>query len=104
MDDEDKRHKQASRKDKTLARMATESSYFKEIIDDAADRPEELKETAGDESREFTRYMRQRELQEKQEEELFTRAPLTKRDKQTEKWMRKELHGYVELIFCYYPL
>lgn len=42
MDDEDKRHKQASRKDKALVRMATESSYFKEIIDDAADRPEEV--------------------------------------------------------------
>ncbi|KAF0916447.1 hypothetical protein E2562_007535 [Oryza meyeriana var. granulata] len=93
MDDEDKRHKKASRRDKALARMATESSYFKEIIDDAADRPEEWKETAGDESREFTRYIRQRELQEKQEEDLFTRAPLTKRDKQTERRMREQLHG-----------
>ncbi|XP_006645205.1 neuroguidin [Oryza brachyantha] len=92
-DDEDKRHKKDSRRDKALLRMATESSYVKEIIDDAADRPEELKETAGDESREFTRYIRQRELQEKQEEDLFTRAPLTKRDKQTERRMRKQLHG-----------
>uniref|UniRef100_A0A0D9V9B9 Neuroguidin n=1 Tax=Leersia perrieri TaxID=77586 RepID=A0A0D9V9B9_9ORYZ len=93
MDDEDKRIKQAARRDKALERMAIGNPYIKEIIDDAADRPEELKETAGDESREFTRYMRQRELQEKQEEELFTRAPLTKRDKQTERQMRKQLHG-----------
>ncbi|KAL5226871.1 hypothetical protein ABZP36_015136 [Zizania latifolia] len=93
MDDDDKRLKQASRRDKALTRMATENPYIKEIIDDAADRPEEWKETAGDESREFTKYIRLREKQEKQEEELFTRAPLTKRDKQTEKRMRTQLHG-----------
>jgi hypothetical protein len=53
----------------------------------------------GDESREFGRYMRQREEQEKQEEELFTRAPVTKRDKQMEKRIRRQLHGYVEIVF-----
>jgi U3 small nucleolar ribonucleoprotein protein LCP5 len=42
MDDEDRRHKQASRKDRALARMATENPYIKDIIDDAADRPEEV--------------------------------------------------------------
>ncbi|KAK3157196.1 hypothetical protein QOZ80_2AG0117440 [Eleusine coracana subsp. coracana] len=93
MDDEDKRHKQASRRDRALARMATENPYLKEIIDDAADRPEEWKETAGDESKEFMRYKRQREEQERQEEELFTRAPVTKRDKQIEKQMMRQMHG-----------
>lgn len=93
MDDEDKGRKQASRRDKALARMATENPYLKEIIDDAADRPEEWKEKVGDESREFVKYMRQREKHEKQEEELFTRAPVTKRDKQMERQMRKQLHG-----------
>ncbi|KAL6839996.1 hypothetical protein ACP4OV_029806 [Aristida adscensionis] len=93
MDDEDKRRKQDLRKDKAIARMATENPYFKEIIDDAADRPEEWKETAGDESRDFMKYMRQREEQEKQEEELFIRAPVTKRDKQIEKQMRRQIHG-----------
>ncbi|KAL6613955.1 hypothetical protein ACP70R_036225 [Stipagrostis hirtigluma subsp. patula] len=93
MDDEDKRRKQASRKDKAIARMATENPYLKEIIDDAADRPEEWKETAGDESRAFLRYMRQRDEQEKQEEELFTRAPVTKRDKQIEKQMKRQING-----------
>ena len=56
------------------------------------------KETVGDESREFGRYMRQREEQEKQEEELFTRAPVTKRDKQIEKRIRRQLHGYVQMV------
>ncbi|ONM53380.1 Sas10/Utp3/C1D family [Zea mays] len=37
--------------------------------------------------------MRQREEQEKQEEELFTRAPVTKRDKQVEKRRNRQLHG-----------
>ncbi|TVU36091.1 hypothetical protein EJB05_18004 [Eragrostis curvula] len=92
-DDEDKRHKQASRKDRALARMATENPYLKEIIDDAADRPEEWKETVGDESKEFLRYKRQREQQEKQEEELFTRAPVTKRDKKIEQQMMRQMHG-----------
>ncbi|KAJ1286757.1 hypothetical protein BS78_03G376200 [Paspalum vaginatum] len=93
MDDEDKRRKQDSRRDKAIARMATENPYIKGIIDDAADRPEEWKETVGDESREFVKYMRQREEQEKQEEELFTRAPVTKRDKQMEKRIRRQLNG-----------
>ena len=53
------------------------------------------KETAGDESKEFMAYMRQREKQEKAEEELFTRAPVTKREKYMEKQMKKQLHGYV---------
>ncbi|RLN05524.1 neuroguidin-A [Panicum miliaceum] len=93
MDDEDKRRKQDSRRDKAIARMAKENPYIKEMIDDTAGRPEEWKETVGDESREFVKYMRQREEQEKQEEELFTRAPVTKRDKQIEKRIRRQLHG-----------
>jgi hypothetical protein len=42
MDDEEKRHKKDSRRDKAIARVATENPYIKEIIDDAADRPEEV--------------------------------------------------------------
>jgi U3 small nucleolar ribonucleoprotein protein LCP5 len=134
IDDEEKRRKKDSRRDKALARVAIENPYIKEIIDDAADRPEEVrfnlccefisrlswmqsklcavychvkqsfwnlqwKETVGDESREFGRYMRQREEQEKQEEESFTRAPVTKRDKQIEKRIRRQLHGYVKIVY-----
>lgn len=89
----DKRSKDASRRDIALARSAKENPYLKEIIDDAADRPEEWKETVGDESKEFVNYMRQREKQEKAEEELFTRAPVTKREKYIEKQMKNKLHG-----------
>uniref|UniRef100_A0ACD5XJQ2 Uncharacterized protein n=1 Tax=Avena sativa TaxID=4498 RepID=A0ACD5XJQ2_AVESA len=90
---DDKRSKDDSRREKALARMATNNPYLKEMIDDAADRPEEWKETAGDESKEFVSYMRQREKQEKAEEDLFTRAPVTKREKYMEKQMKKQLHG-----------
>uniref|UniRef100_A0A453GDD5 Uncharacterized protein n=1 Tax=Aegilops tauschii subsp. strangulata TaxID=200361 RepID=A0A453GDD5_AEGTS len=75
---DDNHSKDAIRKKRRLLRMATENPYFKEMTDDDADRPEE---TAGDESKEFMTYMRQREKKEKAEEELFTRAPVTKREK-----------------------
>jgi hypothetical protein len=42
MDDEDKRRKQDSRRDKAIARMAKENPYIKEMIDDTAGRPEEV--------------------------------------------------------------
>ncbi|KAL5647678.1 hypothetical protein ACJX0J_042033, partial [Zea mays] len=76
-----------------VAGLAIENPYIKEIIDDDVDRPKEWKETVGDESREFGRYMRQREQQEKQKAELFTRAHVTKHDKQIEKRIRRQLHG-----------
>jgi len=42
VDDEEKRRKKDSRRDKALARVAIENPYIKEMIDDAADRPEEV--------------------------------------------------------------
>ncbi|KAM0865802.1 hypothetical protein ACQ4PT_043031 [Festuca glaucescens] len=90
---DDKRSKDDSRTENALVRMATYNPYLKEMIDDAADRPEEWKETAGDESKECVNYMRQREMQEKAEEKLSTRAPVTKREKYMEKQMQKRLHG-----------
>ncbi|KAM0913166.1 hypothetical protein ACQ4PT_012345 [Festuca glaucescens] len=90
---DDRRSKDNSRREEALARKAIDNPYLKEMIDAAADRPEEWKETAGDESKEYLNYKRQREMQEKAEEELFTRAPLTKREKYMEKQMKKQLHG-----------
>ena len=42
MDDEDKRRKQDSRREKAITRMAKENPYIKEMIDDTAGRPEEV--------------------------------------------------------------
>lgn len=89
---DDRRSKDNSRREEALARKAMDNPYLKEMIDAAADRPEEWKETAGDESKEFLNYMRRREQQEKAEQEMFTRAPVTKREKYMEKQMNKQLN------------
>lgn len=55
----------------------------------------QLQESVGPESRELSRYLSKREEQERQEEELFIRAPTTKRDKKLEKHLMKSRNGYV---------
>lgn len=89
---EDRRSKDNSRREEALARKAMDNPYLKEMIDAAADRPEEWKESAGDESKEYLNYTRRREQQEKAEQEMFTRAPVTKREKYMEKQMIKQLN------------
>ncbi|OAY65327.1 Neuroguidin [Ananas comosus] len=98
--DEDKttkQEKQDLRKDKALLRQAKQSTYVKEIMDDFEERPEEVREIIGAESRELTRYRAKREKQERQEEELFIRAPVTKLDKKIEKHMTKSRNGLLGL-------
>lgn len=61
-----------------------------------------MREIIGAESRELTRYRAKREKQERQEEELFIRAPVTKLDKKIEKHMTKSRNGYVLLLLLSY--
>ncbi|KAK8968789.1 hypothetical protein KSP40_PGU012357 [Platanthera guangdongensis] len=84
-----KQEKQAIRRDKELLRRTKQSSYMKEFMDDFEDRPEEVRQIVGSESKELSRYIARREEQSRQEEELFTRAPVTKREKKAEKYMKK---------------
>lgn len=84
-----KEEKQAIRRDKELLRRTKESSYMKEFMDNFEDRPEEVRLIVGSESKELSRYIAKREEQSRQEEELFTRAPITKREKKAEKYMKK---------------
>nr|XP_009397175.1 PREDICTED: neuroguidin isoform X1 [Musa acuminata subsp. malaccensis] len=103
--DEDKiskQEKQALRREKALLRQAKQSTYVKELMDDFEDRPEELRENIGAESRELTRYVAKREERARQEEELFTRAPVAKRDKQIEKHMKKSRNGLLGLTDGFY--
>ncbi|XP_010923896.1 uncharacterized protein [Elaeis guineensis] len=103
--DEDKitkQEKQALRREKELLRQTKQSSYVKELVDDFEDRPEEVKEIIGAESRELTRYIAKREEHARQEEELFTRAPVTKLDKRIEKHMRKSRNGLLGLTDGFY--
>jgi U3 small nucleolar ribonucleoprotein protein LCP5 len=98
MDDKtSKQERDAARKEKHFLRQATGDSYMKDVLDDLEDRPEEVREFFG-ESREQSKYMAQRERQEKVEEDLFIRANRTKEDKKREKRLksRSGLDGLTE--------
>lgn len=51
----------------------------------------------GTESVEVTRFKERLEAQSRVEEELFTRAPLTKMEKKKMKHMKKSRNGYVHI-------
>ncbi|KAG5245774.1 leucine zipper factor-related family protein [Salix suchowensis] len=75
-----KHERNALRRQKETLRKA-KHGFMKELIDDMEDRPAEVKEYAGLDSWESQRYVEQFEDRARQEEELFTRVPLTKRRK-----------------------
>lgn len=104
MDDDkmSKQEKQALRRDKELLRRTKQSSYMKELMDELEDKPEEVRELFGSESRELSRYITKREEQARQEEELFNRAPVTKREKKTEKYMKNSRNGLLSLTDDFY--
>lgn len=52
-----------------------------------------MREVVGNESREVTRYMAKMDERARQEEELFTRAPLTKVEKLKMKRVKKSGNG-----------
>lgn len=56
----------------------------------------QVRETFGSESRELTRYKEKMEERARQEEELFTRAPLTKMEKKKMKHLKKSRNGYAK--------
>ncbi|XP_077233946.1 sas10/Utp3/C1D family [Tasmannia lanceolata] len=98
--DEDKMSKQeklALRKEKETLRQAKQSAYVKELMDDIEGRPEEVREIIGSESKELRRYRQKMEERARQEEELFTRAPMSKTDKKKEKHLRKSRNGLLGL-------
>lgn len=59
----------------------------------------QVREIVGTESRELIRYKEKMEQRARQEEELFTRAPLTRMEKKKEKHLRKSRNGYVPYNF-----
>ncbi|XP_018468374.2 uncharacterized protein LOC108840055 isoform X1 [Raphanus sativus] len=99
MDDKtSKQERDAARKEKHFLRQATENTYMKDVLDELEDRPEEIRDYYGPESKEQRKFMAQYERQQKVEEELFVRAPRTKEDKKREKRLksRSGLHGLTE--------
>ncbi|XP_023525809.1 neuroguidin [Cucurbita pepo subsp. pepo] len=94
--DEDKssrKERNSSRKDLETLRRARQSDYMRELMDDMAGKPEEIKESIGLENREVARYVAKMDERDRREEELFTRAPLTKMEKKREKYLKKSRYG-----------
>ncbi|KAJ0026222.1 hypothetical protein Pint_08508 [Pistacia integerrima] len=103
--DEDKmsrKERNALRKEKETLRQARQSTYMKELMDNLEGRPEEVRETVGTESRELTRYKERMEERARREEELFTRAPLTKMEKKKMKHLKKSRNGLLGLTESFF--
>lgn len=56
----------------------------------------QVREIIGAESVEVSRYKAKMEKRARQEEELFTRAPMMKMEKKKEKHLKKSRNGYAE--------
>ena len=56
----------------------------------------QVREIIGAESVEVSRYKAKMEKRARQEEELFSRAPMTKMEKKKEKHLKKSRNGYEE--------
>ncbi|KAG5543780.1 hypothetical protein RHGRI_016512 [Rhododendron griersonianum] len=97
-----KQERNALRKERRDARQASQSGYVKELMDDLEGRPEEVREVVGNESREVTRYMAKMDERARQEEELFTRAPITKVEKLKMKRVKKSGNGLDGLTDSFY--
>ncbi|KAK1378759.1 Neuroguidin-B [Heracleum sosnowskyi] len=96
MMEEDKMTRQernAQRKEKQTLRRSRQSDYMRDMMDDLEGRPEEVREMVGTESMEVTKFKERLEAQSRIEEELFTRAPITKMEKKKMKHMKKNRNG-----------
>lgn len=58
----------------------------------------QVREIIGTESRELLRYQSKMEERARREEELFTRAPLSRIEKKKEKHLKKSRNGFVFLL------
>ncbi|XP_057783503.1 uncharacterized protein LOC131001203 isoform X2 [Salvia miltiorrhiza] len=97
-----KQEKNILRKEVQMMRQAKQSAYVRELMDDLQGKPEEIRESVGVESREAMKYMAKMEERAQQEEELFTRAPITKAEKQKMKHLTKSRNGLLGLTESFY--
>ncbi|XP_071732341.1 uncharacterized protein [Rutidosis leptorrhynchoides] len=103
--DENKTSKQernVSRKEIQAGRQALQNEFTRDLMNDLEGRPEEVREVVGTEDRDVTRYKAKLEERARREEELFTRAPLTKMEKTQLKHMRKSRNGLLGLADGFY--
>ncbi|XP_073053076.1 uncharacterized protein [Primulina eburnea] len=97
-----RQERNALRREKETMRQANESAYVRELMDEMEGRPEEVRETLGTESREMTRYVSKMEERARQEEELFSRAPLTKFEKKKMRHLKNSRSGLNGLTESFY--
>ncbi|KAL8103765.1 uncharacterized protein LOC141678757 [Apium graveolens] len=88
-----RQERNAQRKEKQTLRRSKQSDYMRDMMDDLEGRPEEVREMVGAESIEVTKYKERLEAQSRIEEELFTRAPITKMEKKRMMHMKKSRNG-----------
>ncbi|KAJ0525849.1 hypothetical protein HanHA300_Chr09g0316701 [Helianthus annuus] len=88
-----KQERNVSRKEKQAFRQALQNEYTRDLMNDLEGRPEEVREVIGTEDRDVTRYRAKMEERARREEELFTRAPLTRMEKKQHKSMIKPRNG-----------
>ncbi|KAI7731758.1 hypothetical protein M8C21_025841 [Ambrosia artemisiifolia] len=92
-----KQERNVSRKEKQAFRQAMQSEYTRDLMNDLEGRPEEVREVIGTEDRDVIRYRAKMEERARREEELFTRAPLTKMEKKKLKHISKARNGLLSL-------
>ncbi|XP_076959536.1 uncharacterized protein LOC143635644 [Bidens hawaiensis] len=92
-----KHERNALRKEKQAYRQAMQSEFTREFLNDLEGKPEEVREVIGIEDREVSKYKAKLEDRARREEDLFTRAPLTKVEKKKLKHMRKSRNGLLGL-------
>ncbi|RZC51990.1 hypothetical protein C5167_020416 [Papaver somniferum] len=99
-----KSEKLAQRRDRQILRQAKQSPYVREMLNAAEGKPEEIREVVGAESREANQYREKMNKRARQEEEIFTRVPLTKAEKKQGKHLKKSRNGLVGLSEDFYDV
>lgn len=97
-----RRERNAKRMEEKNIRQSRESDYIRELIDDIEGKPEEVREVIGGESREHRRFVARLEKRAREEEEVFTRAPLTKAEKKQLTQLKKSRNGLLDLTESFY--
>ncbi|KAF6160644.1 hypothetical protein GIB67_019584 [Kingdonia uniflora] len=88
-----KQDKLAQRRQKEELRKAKQNPYVRELMDEIEEKPEEVKESRGSESKEVFRFKEKMNKRARDEENLFTRAPLTRVEKKKEQHLKKLKNG-----------
>ncbi|CAJ1974053.1 unnamed protein product [Sphenostylis stenocarpa] len=96
-----KHERNALRREKEILKQAKQSDYIRTLMNDMEERPEEVRDFEGT-SREVDRFVAKMEKRAQQEEELFTRVPLSKQERKREKYLKKSRNGLQGLTESFY--